>query len=109
MKRTLYGVKNAPKAFWLLLPGIMNGLGYQWNHADPCLYCKWDKTFGLIVWLSFIDVMLIVCAEDAMESIKKKFMKTVDCNYIGEMNEYILAQKSTLISTTKHYKLCNLF
>ena len=67
----------------------MNELGYKQNRADPCLYYKWDKTFGLIVWLSFIDDMLIVCAEDTMDSIKKKFTETVDCDDIGEMNEYI--------------------
>ena len=48
-----------------------------------------NETFGLIVWLSFIDDMLIVCAENAMDSIKKKFMETVDCDDIGEMNECI--------------------
>ena len=44
---------------------------------------------GLIVWLSFIDDMLIVCMEDAMETIKKKFTETVDCDDIAEMKEYI--------------------
>ena len=39
----------------------MNELGYKWNQADPCLYYKWDETFGLIVWLSFIDDMMILC------------------------------------------------
>ena len=67
----------------------MNELGYMQNRADPCLYYKWDETFGLIVWLSFIDDMLIVCAQDTMDRIKKKFTETVDCNDIGEMNEYI--------------------
>ena len=88
-KRTLYGVKNAAKAFWRLRLGTMNELGYQQNHAAPCLYYKCNDKFGLIVWLSFIDDMLIVCAEDAMESVKKKFTNAVDCNDIGEMKEYI--------------------
>ena len=48
-----------------------------------------NETFGLIVWLSFIDDMLIVCAENTMDSVKKKFIKTVDGDDIGEMNEYI--------------------
>ena len=67
----------------------MNELGYQQNHADPCLYYKWKETLGLIVWLSFIDDMLIVCTDYAMESVKKKFTKTADCDDIGEMKEYI--------------------
>ena len=77
------------KPFWRLILGIMNELGYKQNGLDPCLYYKWDEKFGLIVWLSFIDDMLIVCSEDAMESIKKKFMETMDCDEIGEMKEYI--------------------
>ena len=40
LKRTLYGVKNAAKAFWRLLLGIMNELGYKQNRADPCLCDK---------------------------------------------------------------------
>ena len=78
----------------------MNERGYQQNCADPCLYYKWDDKFGLIVWLSLIDDMLIVCAEDTMECVKKKFTETVDCNYIGEMKEYI----GTKINIDQHNK-----
>ena len=33
------------------------------------------QKIGLIVWLSFIDDMLIVCAEDTMDSVKKSSQK----------------------------------
>ena len=33
--------------------------------------------------------MLIVCLEDAMESIKKKFIEIMDCDDISEMKESI--------------------
>ena len=89
LKCTLYGVKNAVKAFWKLLLGIMNELGYMQNKVDPCLYYKWDPTIGLIVWLSFIDDMLIVCKEEGMDIVKKRFTKTVECDDIGPMKEYI--------------------
>ena len=46
LRKTLYGVKNVAKAFWRLLPGIMNSMGYKSNHADPCLYYRWDSTMG---------------------------------------------------------------
>ena len=38
------------------------------------LVLQMGKKFGLIVWLSFIDDMLIVCSADAMESIKNSVM-----------------------------------
>ena len=71
LSKTLYGVKNAAKAFWRQLLGIMNSMGYKRNHADPCLYYRWDSTMGLIMWISFIDDMLVVCDETYMASIKK--------------------------------------
>ena len=100
LERILYGVNNAVKAFWRLLLGIMNELGYLQNHANPCLYYHWDDKFGLIVWLCFIYDMLIVCTQDAMESVKKTFTETVNCNDIGEMKEYI-GTKINIDNTTK--------
>ena len=44
---------------------------------------------GLIVWLSFIDDMLMVCKEEGMAKVKKQFTGTVDCDDIGPMKEYI--------------------
>ena len=72
----------------------MNKLGYNWNIADPCSYHKWDKKFGLIVWLSFIDDIVFVCSADAKESIKYQFTETIDCDDIEEMKEYIGRQVS---------------
>ena len=46
LRKTLYGVKNATKAFWRLLLGIMNSMGYKQNRTDPCLYYRWDSTMG---------------------------------------------------------------
>ena len=77
------------KASWQLLLGIMNKLGYARNWANPCLYYKWDNNHRLILWLSFIDDMLIVCCEAAMSNVKKQFTDTVDCNNLGPMQEYI--------------------
>ena len=100
LHKTLYGVKNAAKAFWRLLLGIMNAMGYKRNRADPCLYYKWDSTMGLIMWISFIDDMLVLCNEKYMDDIKQKFTNTVDCDDMGAMVEYIGTKID--IDKTKH-------
>ena len=66
----------------------MNELGYARNCTDPCVYYKWDEDHGLIVWLSFIDDMLIVYSDAAMTNMKKQF-NMVDCDDIGTVQEYI--------------------
>ena len=44
---------------------------------------------GLIMWISFIDDMLVVCDKKYMANIKQKFTSTVDCDDMGAMVEYI--------------------
>ena len=44
---------------------------------------------GLIIWISFIDDMLVVCNEKYMADVKQKFTNTVDCDDMGAMVEYI--------------------
>ena len=67
----------------------MDELGYKQNHTDPCLYYKWYSQIGLIVWLSFIDNMLVICNQSEMDQTKAMFTKVVDCDDIGPMQEYI--------------------
>ena len=45
LKKTLYGVKNATKAFWLVLLKIMASVGLLQSKVDPCLYYTWDALY----------------------------------------------------------------
>ena len=67
----------------------MNELGYVQDWADPCLYWKLDPKLGLIVWLSFIDDILIACKEAGMNMAKQQFTETVYCDDISPMNERV--------------------
>jgi hypothetical protein len=37
---TLYGTKQAAKAFWLVLLRTIKAIGFKCRGADTCLYCK---------------------------------------------------------------------
>ena len=71
---------------------------------DPCLYYKWDSQIGLIVWLSFIENMLVICNKSRMDQIKEMFTKVVDCDDIGPMHEYI-GTKIDVDEKTKRLKI----
>ena len=58
--KTVYGLKQAANCFYRLLVSVMSGLKFQKSAADPCLNFKWDDEEGLIVWLSWIEDLLIV-------------------------------------------------
>ena len=50
---------------------------------DPYLYYRWDLHIGLIVWLSFIDELLVVCDKLGMDSTKTEKMKY--CSVVAKL------------------------
>ena len=52
LKKTLYGVKNAAKAFWLVLLKIMASIGLLQSKADPCIL-----HLGCSIWLNYNIIM----------------------------------------------------
>ena len=73
LKKTLYGVKNAAKAFWLVLLKIMASIGLLQSKADPCLYYTWDAIYGLIIILSWINILLIFGKREGVLHYKKDY------------------------------------
>ena len=72
LKKTLYGMKQTAKAFWLKLLEALRGMGYMQSKADPCLYFKWT-VYGLVIWLSWVDDCLI-CGQPKGVKIAKESM-----------------------------------
>ena len=89
LKKTLYGVKNAAKAFWLVLLKIMASIGLLCSKADPCLYYTWDAVYGLIIILSWIDDLLIFGKCEGVLHYKRKITDLIDCDDIGPLMDCI--------------------
>ena len=89
LKKTLYSVKNAAKAFWLVLLKIMASIGLLCSKADPCLYYTWDAVYGLIIILSWIDNLLIFGKREGVLHYKIKITDLIDCDDIGPLTDYI--------------------
>jgi hypothetical protein len=86
--KTLYGTKQAAKAFWLKLLKALRGMHYTRSKADPCLYYLWEDT-GLIIWLSWVDDCLICSEKASVIHAKEEMQKRFDCNEVRELTEYV--------------------
>jgi hypothetical protein len=86
--KTLYGTKQAAKAFWLKLLEALHGMGYKRSKADPCLYFT-RTVCGLVIWLSWVDDCLICGPREQVEIAKQKMMKRFECDEVGELKEYV--------------------
>jgi hypothetical protein len=87
--KTLYGTKQAAKAFWLkLLVEALRGMKYTRSKADPCLYYSWNDG-GLVIWISWVDDCLICGKKESVLHAKEEIKKIFDCDEVGELKEYV--------------------
>lgn len=87
--QTLYGLKQSAMAFWKKLLMAFASMQFEQSRADPCLYFAWTL-LGLVLWLSWINVCLVIGQAAAVQKAKKLLMTDhFDCDIIGNMTEYI--------------------
>jgi hypothetical protein len=87
--KTIYGLKNAAKAFWRELLRAFSALGCKRSDTDPCMYFKWTEAAGLLIWLSWIDDCVCFGKEDAVEESKSEMKKLFECEDVGDFDEYV--------------------
>ncbi|KAL7579260.1 hypothetical protein ACA910_011419 [Epithemia clementina (nom. ined.)] len=92
LRKTLYGIRQVAKAFWKLLLWLMNIMKFERHKAEPCLYYRWTDEFGLIVWISFIDDMILFGTPEGVRYYKELFLQQVDCDDVGPLKEYLGAK-----------------
>jgi hypothetical protein len=88
LKKTLYDLKQAAKAFYRKLRAAARNIGLQRSVADPCLYFKWEDG-GLVVMILWIDNNMIMGPYDLVMKLKADLMKEFDCEDCENSEEYV--------------------
>ena len=60
LKKCIYGTKQAAKYYYNTVVIIIKSMKCERFSADPCLFFKWDSTWGLAMWLTWIDDKLCI-------------------------------------------------
>ncbi|GIL72143.1 hypothetical protein Vretifemale_2470, partial [Volvox reticuliferus] len=68
LKRSIYGLKQAPCCWYVKLVAALDKLGFKSSQADPALFIKKDEN-GIVYLLVHVDD--IVTTSDDVELIKK--------------------------------------
>ena len=87
--KTIYGLKQAAKAFWTELLKAFGSMGCERSKADPCMYYQWTVGGSLMVWLSWIDDCVCFGEQAEVEKSRDKMKQLFDCDDVGDMNEYV--------------------
>jgi Reverse transcriptase (RNA-dependent DNA polymerase) len=85
--KTLYGMKQAAKAFWLVLSRTIKAIAFKRSGADPCLYYKWNNGM-LMVIVSWVDDFFIAGCEKEVMIVKENIKKHFECDDIRSIQEY---------------------
>jgi hypothetical protein len=88
LKKCLYGLKQAAKAFWRQLLRAASAMGLKQSTADLCFYYKWVEG-QLIMMMSWIDDNAIAGKESDIMDLKKALMDQFECEGCGPMDEYV--------------------
>jgi hypothetical protein len=88
LKKCLYGLKQAAKAFWRQLLHAASAMGLKQSTADHCIYYKWVEG-QLVMMMSWIDDNAIVGKESDTMDLKKALMDQFECKDCGPMDEHV--------------------
>ena len=90
LKRSLYGLRNAPRNWYLHLAKVLTDqLGFVCSFMDVCLFYRWCSG-RLILILIYVDDILIAGGDEAeIEEIKRVFRDNFTITDLGPVQRYL--------------------
>ena len=84
LKKSLYGLKHAPRQWYKKFDSFMMGHGYIRTNADHCVYVKILLANKFIILLLYVDDMLIMGHDAKMiGDSTKELSKSFDIKALG--------------------------
>lgn len=88
LKRALYGLRQAPRAWYTRLQKELSLHGFQPSEADPGLYVRFDKS-GCTYLLVWVDDILVAGCPEAVQNVKDVLRASFDVRDLGEANFFL--------------------
>ena len=91
LRKTLYGLKNAPRAWSMLLQKKLRSLGFVNSFADPCLYIR-RRGDSVSMVLTFVDDILCAGSTEDVRKITADLSKMFSMTDGGEPKMFLGVQ-----------------
>ena len=84
LKKSLYGLKHAPRQWYKKFDSFMVGHGYTRTNVDHCVYVRKFSNVKFVILLLYVDDMLIVGQDTiVIGNLKKDLFKSFDMKDLG--------------------------
>ena len=89
LQKAIYGLRQAPRAWYNKLKSALEEIGFEASDADPSLWVKHDKA-GPVYVLIYVDDMLIAAKTvEQVERVKKLVRRVFVARDLGEARYFI--------------------
>jgi hypothetical protein len=88
LKKALYGLNQAPRAWYARMDSYLTRLSFSKSHANPNLYYKFVYNTPVILLL-YVDDLFIIGEESLIIQCKKELASEFDMKDLGLMHYYL--------------------
>ncbi|GLC41061.1 hypothetical protein PLESTB_000947700 [Pleodorina starrii] len=89
LRRSLYGLHQAPRAWYVRLRSVLEQMGFKPSGAEPGLFVKVEKGEPVYV-LVYVDDLLIACKSiEVVNQLKAQLDKVFEMRDLGESSFYL--------------------
>ncbi|KAM1535363.1 hypothetical protein ACFX1Z_014373 [Malus domestica] len=90
LKKSLYGLKQSPRQWYLRFNKFMRGQNYSRSQYDHCVYFKKLQDGSFIYLLIYVDDMLIASKNvEEIEKLKKQMKNEFEMKDLGEAKKIL--------------------
>jgi ATP-binding cassette subfamily B (MDR/TAP) protein 1 len=90
LKKALYGTKQAPREWYLMIDKFLKKHGFVSNKADHCFYTLIIDSNNYVFLLLYVDDIIVAATTEELRSKYMKLIaKTFKISYSGELREYL--------------------
>ncbi|KAM2049269.1 hypothetical protein ACFX1T_007703 [Malus domestica] len=90
LKKSLYGLKQSPRQWYLMFDKFMRGQNYSRSQYDHCVYFKKLQDGSFIYLLIYVDDILTALKNvEEIEKLKKQMKKEFEMKDLGEAKKIL--------------------
>ena len=87
LKKSIYGLKNAPRIWWERLASVLASLGFRQNGADPCVH--YHDAWKVLVCVHTDDILLATSNEAARSKVVAALSSEFKVKDMGDLKRYV--------------------
>jgi len=90
LKKSLYGLKQSPRAWFERFGTVVKGIGYTQSQADHTLFYKHSATNKIAILIVYVDD-IILTGDDSSElkSLREKLAKVFEIKELGPLKYFL--------------------